>query len=134
MFQTLPTIESKLHTIRRWIMDASHPGRSTGSFLNIYSKSPYSAGARINGIWAKFCAETNSHPLAPTRCTASYHRAVLSACPNITRQTKVHVKRLDFIKVWLQNVVKCGKYSPVKFANFVYFCITRGKVSLSFNF
>ena len=24
--------------------------------------------------------------------------------------------------VWLLNIVKCGKYSPVKFANFVYFC------------
>ena len=22
-------------------------------------------------------------------------------------------------QVWLQNIVKCGKYSPVKFANFV---------------
>ena len=28
-----------------------------------------------------------------------------------------------FAKVWLQNILKCGKYSPVKFANFVYFCI-----------
>ena len=26
------------------------------------------------------------------------------------------------------NIVKCGKYSPLKFANFVYFCITREKV------
>ena len=26
-------------------------------------------------------------------------------------------------KVWLRNVVKCGKYSFAKFANFVYFCI-----------
>jgi hypothetical protein len=26
-------------------------------------------------------------------------------------------------KVWLRNVVKCGKYSLAKFANFVYFCI-----------
>ncbi len=24
-------------------------------------------------------------------------------------------------------MVKCGKYSRVKFGNFVYFCITRGK-------
>ena len=31
-------------------------------------------------------------------------------------------------KVWLQIIVKCGKYSLVKFANFVYFCITRAKV------
>ena len=31
-------------------------------------------------------------------------------------------------EVWFQNIVKCGKYSPVKFANFVYFCIMRGKV------
>ena len=30
-------------------------------------------------------------------------------------------------QVWLQIIVKCGKYSPVKFANFVYFCITHGK-------
>ena len=32
-------------------------------------------------------------------------------------------------EVWLQNIVKYAKYSPVKFANFVYFCIMRGKVS-----
>ena len=32
-------------------------------------------------------------------------------------------------KVWLQNIVKCGKYSHVKFANFVYFCITRKSVT-----
>jgi hypothetical protein len=31
-------------------------------------------------------------------------------------------------KVWLQNIVKCGKYSHVKFVNFGYFCITPGKV------
>ena len=30
-------------------------------------------------------------------------------------------------QVWLQNIVKCGKHSPVKFENFVYFCITNGK-------
>ena len=24
-------------------------------------------------------------------------------------------------EVWLQNIKKCGKYCPVKFANFVYF-------------
>ena len=30
-------------------------------------------------------------------------------------------------QVWLQNILKCGKYNPVKFANFVYFCITHGK-------
>ena len=30
-------------------------------------------------------------------------------------------------EVWLKNIVKCGKYSHVKFANFVHFCITRGK-------
>ena len=27
----------------------------------------------------------------------------------------------------MQNIVQCGKYSPVKFANFVYFCIENGK-------
>jgi hypothetical protein len=31
-------------------------------------------------------------------------------------------------KVWPRNVVKCGKYSPAKFANFVLICITRGKI------
>ena len=30
-------------------------------------------------------------------------------------------------QVRLQNIIKCGKYSPVKLANFVYFCITQGK-------
>ena len=30
---------------------------------------------------------------------------------------------LNLVKlhVWLQNVVECEKYDPVKFANFVYF-------------
>ena len=27
-----------------------------------------------------------------------------------------------------KNIVECGKYSPVKFENFVYFRIRRGKV------
>jgi hypothetical protein len=31
-------------------------------------------------------------------------------------------------KVWLRNVVKCGKYSPAKFPNFVLICITCGKM------
>jgi hypothetical protein len=30
--------------------------------------------------------------------------------------------------VKLKNVVKCGKYSPAKFANFGLICITRGKM------
>jgi hypothetical protein len=29
-------------------------------------------------------------------------------------------------KLWLRNVVKCGKYSLAKFTNFVYFCIACG--------
>ena len=33
-------------------------------------------------------------------------------------------------KVSLRNVVRCEKYKPVKFANFVYFCITLGKLIL----
>jgi hypothetical protein len=39
------------------------------------------------------------------------------------------LKRVNYCKVWLQNVVKCGKYrlySLAKFANFVYFCIACG--------
>ena len=37
---------------------------------------------------------------------------------------------LNFVNsdVWLQNIVKCEKYSPVKVANFVCFCIMPGKV------
>ena len=31
-------------------------------------------------------------------------------------------------EVWLPNIVKYEKYSLVKFANFVYFSIMRGKV------
>ena len=30
-------------------------------------------------------------------------------------------------QVWFRNIVKHGKYTLVKFANFVYFCTTRGK-------
>jgi hypothetical protein len=30
----------------------------------------------------------------------------------------------------LRNVVKYGKYSPVKLANFEYFSITRGKITI----
>ena len=30
-------------------------------------------------------------------------------------------------QVWLQNIETCGKYSPVKLASFVYFCIANGK-------
>ena len=35
--------------------------------------------------------------------------------------------RKSVLKVWWRNVVKDGKYSRAKFANFVYICITRGK-------
>jgi hypothetical protein len=31
---------------------------------------------------------------------------------------------------WLLNVVKWRKYSPVKFENFVFICITRGKIQI----
>ena len=34
---------------------------------------------------------------------------------------------LDFISFAAKNIVKCGKYTPVKFANFVYFRITHRK-------
>ena len=33
-------------------------------------------------------------------------------------------------KIWLRNVVKYGKYSLAKFANFVYVCITCGNVTI----
>ena len=39
-----------------------------------------------------------------------------------------HPKFSKIAKVWLQNVVKCEKFGRVKFANFVYFCITYGKL------
>ena len=31
-------------------------------------------------------------------------------------------------KMWLRNVVKCGKYSLAKSANFAYFCIACGNL------
>ena len=42
------------------------------------------------------------------------------------------ILNLENCEVWVQNVVKYGKYSPVKFANFVYFCIMRGEVYSEF--
>ena len=35
--------------------------------------------------------------------------------------------RLKMSKIWLRIIVKWGKYSPVKFANFVYIWITCGE-------
>ena len=35
---------------------------------------------------------------------------------------------IPYNAVWLRFVVKCKKYDPVKFSNFVYFCITYGKL------
>jgi hypothetical protein len=32
--------------------------------------------------------------------------------------------------MWLQNVVKYGKYSPVKLANFEYFILRPGKCTI----
>ena len=40
---------------------------------------------------------------------------------------KEHLKMSTITQFWLRNVVKSGKYSPAKFANFVYICITRVK-------
>jgi hypothetical protein len=34
-------------------------------------------------------------------------------------------------KVWSRNVVKCGKYSLAKFADFVYICIGPKMVAIS---
>ena len=49
----------------------------------------------------------------------------------ISENELAHLERASQISynshVWLQNKVKCTKYSPVKFANFVYICITNGK-------
>ena len=39
-----------------------------------------------------------------------------------------HPKIGKFAKFGCENVVKCGKCKPVKIANFVYFCITHGKL------
>ena len=38
------------------------------------------------------------------------------------------IPNLANCEVWLQDIEKCGKYSPVKFANFVYISTMRGKV------
>ena len=38
------------------------------------------------------------------------------------------ILKLVKLQSWLRNVVKCGKCKPVKIANFVYFCITHGKL------
>ena len=37
------------------------------------------------------------------------------------------ILKLVNCQVWWRNIVKYGKYTFAKFANFVYFCITHGK-------
>ena len=37
------------------------------------------------------------------------------------------ILRLVELQSSVENVVKYGKYSPAKFANFVHICVTRGK-------
>ena len=50
---------------------------------------------------------------------------------NLNMKNKIHhytaakrILKLVKLKVWLQNVVKCGKCSLGKFANFMHFCIS----------
>ena len=50
------------------------------------------------------------------------HKEMQSDHHNWKERTKVTKK----YKIWLWNVVKWGKYTLEKFANFVYFCITHG--------
>jgi hypothetical protein len=42
---------------------------------------------------------------------------------NLGKKNKIH----QICKVWLRNVVKCRKYSPTKFANFVLILFRAGK-------
>jgi hypothetical protein len=44
------------------------------------------------------------------------------------KKTTARKSMLTLVKVWPRNVVKCGKYSPAKFANFVLISITHGKM------
>ena len=41
--------------------------------------------------------------------------------------------KLQNCKVSLRNVVKCERYRPAKFTNFVYFCITKRKIDTIFS-
>ena len=52
---------------------------------------------------------------------------ITTALKSILKLVKLGLK-LKLGKVWLQNVVKCGKCKPMKIGNFVYFCITHGKL------
>jgi hypothetical protein len=50
---------------------------------------------------------------------------------DLDKKNEIHIhswiEHLEMSNVWLRFVVEWGKYSPVKFANFVYICIMRGK-------
>ena len=41
--------------------------------------------------------------------------------------------KVSKIAVSLRNVVKCERYRPAKFTNFVYFCITKRKIDTTFS-
>ena len=44
---------------------------------------------------------------------------LLNSKKSVSAAGKSILNFIQFCQVWLQNIVKCGKYSPVKFANFV---------------
>jgi hypothetical protein len=55
---------------------------------------------------------------------------------DLDKKNEIHIhswiEHLEMSNVWLRFVVKWGKYSPVKFANFVYICIIlcAGKITI----
>ena len=57
---------------------------------------------------------------SPIRQTFEFGKSISTAGKSI----------LNFIQLssLVANIVKCGECSPVNFANFVYFCITHGRV------
>ena len=60
---------------------------------------------------------------------SSHYRLILKLGKEMQinhHSSKEHTKMSKIAKVWLRNVIKCGKYSLAKFENFVFVCITCG--------
>ena len=88
--------------------------------MNVYPKSVHVSGTLCNYTWKVNLAAIFEAKLTIPLFGQTFELGIFISSAGMSI--------LSDGKVWLQNIVKCGKYSPVKFANSVYFCIMRGKV------
>ena len=66
------------------------------------------------------------------RLTFDLGKIFISKSILLKRAELLKISKIAKFGTKMRNVVKCGKYSLAKLANFVYFCITHGNSYTTF--